>query len=86
MSLMSESLNGYSIIDAYDHFERLIYLNYEKIQYNVDFVFNFRSTNIWLSVILQTIGATIVFATAILALATMNTKRQLSSGMVGLLI
>lgn len=30
MSLMSESLNGYSIIDAYDHFERFIYLNYEK--------------------------------------------------------
>ncbi|CAI4890773.1 CLL_collapsed_G0035170.mRNA.1.CDS.1 [Saccharomyces cerevisiae] len=86
MSLMSESLNGYSIIDAYDHFERFIYLNYEKIQYNVDFVFNFRSTNRWLSVRLQTIGATIVLATAILALATMNTKRQLSSGMVGLLM
>ena len=86
MSLMSESLNGYSIIDAYDHFERFIYLNYEKIQYNIDFVFNFRSTNRWLSVRLQTIGATIVLATAMLTLATMNTKKQLSSGMVGLLM
>ncbi|CAI4045668.1 hypothetical protein SKDZ_12G0420 [Saccharomyces kudriavzevii ZP591] len=86
MSLMSESLNGYSIIDAYDHFERFIYLNYEKIQYNIDFVFNFRSTNRWLSVRLQTIGATIVLATAMLALTTMNTKKQLSSGMVGLLM
>ncbi|CAI4047150.1 hypothetical protein SUVZ_12G0420 [Saccharomyces uvarum] len=86
MSLMSESLNGYSIIDAYNHYERFIYLNYDKIQSNIDLVFNFRSINRWLSVRLQTIGATIVLATALLALATINTKNQLSSGMVGLLM
>ncbi|CCE63528.1 hypothetical protein TPHA_0F00410 [Tetrapisispora phaffii CBS 4417] len=86
MSLISETLGGFSVINAFDHTSRFNFFNFETVQYNIDCVFQFRSTNRWLSVRLQTIGNLIILATGLLSFATLGTKKQLSSGMVGLLM
>ncbi|KAL3231715.1 hypothetical protein RNJ44_00250 [Nakaseomyces bracarensis] len=86
MSLMGESLSGHYTISAYEQIERFYHLNYEKIQFSINCFFNYRSSNRWLSVRLQSIGALIVLITGLLALSTLGTKKQLSSGMVGLLM
>lgn len=86
MSLLSETLGGHLVINAYKHLQRFTYLNNESIQFNINCMFNFRSTNRWLSMRLQTIGAVLVLLTALLSLSTINTDKALSSGMVGLLM
>lgn len=86
LSLMSETLAGNITIAAYGHIPRFEFLNFERVQYNINCFFAYRSSNRWLSIRLQVIGAAIVLATAILALATAGTRRQLSAGMVGLLM
>lgn len=86
MSLMGESLSGHFTISAYEQIERFCHLNYEKIQFSINCFFNYRSSNRWLSVRLQSIGALIVLFTGLLALSTLGTKNQLSSGLVGLLM
>lgn len=86
MSLLSETLNGHSVINAYNHTKRFYSSNIHKVQYNIESIFTMRSTNRWLSIRLQTIGAAIVLITALLSLKTIGSDRQLSSGMVGLLM
>ncbi|EDO16987.1 hypothetical protein Kpol_1041p45, partial [Vanderwaltozyma polyspora DSM 70294] len=86
MSLISETLAGYLVINAYNHAKRFSYFNFESVQFNIDCLFNFRSTNRWLSVRLQAIGALIVLATGLLSLSTIGTSKQLTAGMVGLLM
>lgn len=86
MSLVSESLGGHEVINAFKHFERFNFINYENVQYSINCNFNLRSTNRWLSVRLLTIGAFVVLVTALLALSTINTDKRLSAGMVGLLM
>lgn len=86
MSLFSETLGGHAVINAFKHFDRFDFINFNNVQFNINCSFNFRSTNRWLSVRLQTIGAFIVLATALLALSTINSERRLSPGMVGLLM
>lgn len=86
MSLFSESLGGYAVINAFKHFDRFDFINFKNVQFNINCHFNFRSTNRWLSVRLQTIGAFIVLATALLALSTISSDKRLSPGMVGLLM
>ena len=86
MSLVSETLSGYLVINAYDHSERFNYFNFENVQFNINCLFHFRSTNRWLSIRLQSIGAFIVLITGLLALVTIGTQKQLGPGMVGLLM
>lgn len=86
MSLMSESLGGKAVIGAYNQYNMFIHYNQERIQNNIDCVFTYRSTNRWLSIRLQAIGAFIILCTALLILSTINTERQLGTGMVGLLM
>ncbi|KAG0655558.1 hypothetical protein C6P45_002974 [Maudiozyma exigua] len=86
MSLMSETLGGRSVIAAYDQNNMFIHYNQERVQNNIDCVFTYRSTNRWLSIRLQAIGAFIILCTALLTLSTINTDKQLGTGMVGLLM
>lgn len=86
MSLFSETLGGHAVINAFKHFDRFDFINFNNVQFNINCSFNFRSTNRWLSVRLQTIGAFIVLATALLGLSTINSEKRLSPGMVGLLM
>lgn len=86
MSLMGESLGGYAVINAFKHFDRFDFINYSNVQFNINCNFNLRSTNRWLSIRLQTIGAFIVLTTALLALSTIDSRQKLSAGMVGLLM
>ena len=86
MSLMSETLGGRSVIAAYDQNNMFIHYNQERVQNNIDCVFTYRSTNRWLSIRLQAIGAFIILCTALLTLSTINTEKQLGTGMVGLLM
>lgn len=86
MSLLSETLAGHTVINAYKHLDRFDYLNFENVQFNIDCMFNFRSTNRWLSVRLESIGAFLVLTTALLSLATLGTSHPISSGMIGLLM
>lgn len=86
MSLMSETLGGKSVISAYDQFNMFIHFNQQRIQNNIDCVFTYRSTNRWLTIRLQAIGACTILGTALLSLSTLNTNRQLGTGMVGLLM
>lgn len=86
MSLMSETLGGRSVIAAYDQNNMFIHYNQERVQNNIDCVFTYRSTNRWLSIRLQAIGAFIILCTALLTLSTINTDNQLGTGMVGLLM
>lgn len=86
MSLLSESLNGHSVLNAYNQLERFKFLNYENIQFSINCMFIFRSINRWLSIRLQTIGSLIVLATAFMSLNTLRTNKAMTSGMVGLLM
>lgn len=86
MSLMGESLSGHFTISAYEQIRRFSHLNYERIQFSINCFFNYRSSNRWLSVRLQSIGALIVLSTGLLALSSLGTDHQLSSGLVGLLM
>ncbi|SCV00594.1 LAMI_0G06084g1_1 [Lachancea mirantina] len=86
MSTLSETLAGHTVINAYDHFRRFEYLNFENVQFNINCVYNFRSTNRWLSVRLESIGAFIILSTALLSLATITTSRPMTAGLVGLLM
>lgn len=86
MSLMSETLGGKNVISAYDQFYMFIHFNQQRIQNNIDCVFTYRSTNRWLTIRLQAIGAFTILGTALLSLSTVNTDRQLGTGMVGLLM
>ncbi|SCU78688.1 LAME_0A05358g1_1 [Lachancea meyersii CBS 8951] len=86
MSMLSETLAGHMVIDAFDHFERFDYFNLQNIQFNVNCVFNFRSTNRWLSVRLEAIGAFMILTVAVLSLSTTTGDNPLSAGMVGLLM
>ncbi|SMN22850.1 similar to Saccharomyces cerevisiae YLL015W BPT1 ABC type transmembrane transporter of MRP/CFTR family [Maudiozyma saulgeensis] len=86
MSLMSETLGGRSVIAAYDQNNLFIHYNQERVQNNVDCVFTYRSTNRWLSIRLQAIGAFVILCTALLTLSTINTENQLGTGMVGLMM
>lgn len=86
MSLLSETLGGHVVINAYKHANIFNYYNFENIQTNINFIFNFRSTNRWLSMRLQTIGAVIVLITSLMALASLGTSNPISAGLIGLLM
>ncbi|SCU83099.1 LADA_0C09604g1_1 [Lachancea dasiensis] len=86
MSMLSETLSGHMVIEAFDHNDRFGYFNLQNIQFNINCVFNFRSTNRWLSVRLESIGALMILTVAVLSLATTSSQKPLSSGMVGLLM
>lgn len=86
MSLFSETLGGHMVITAFRHSERFHFLNFNKTQFQIDAQFNLRSTNRWLSIRLQTIGGAMVLITALLTLATVGTKKQMTAGLVGLLM
>lgn len=86
MSVLSESLVGESVINAFDQYDRFNYFNFENIQFNVNCVFNFRSTNRWLTVRLEIVGATIVLFTAVFCCFSTMTEHPISAGMVGLLM
>lgn len=86
MSMLSETLAGHMVINAFNHFSRFDYLNIEAVQFNINCVFNFRSTNRWLSIRLESIGALMILTTALLSLATTTGDKALSTGMVGLLM
>ncbi|SCU90307.1 LANO_0D08284g1_1 [Lachancea nothofagi CBS 11611] len=86
MSMLSETLAGHMVIDAFDHFERFDYLNLQNVQFNINCVFNFRSTNRWLSIRLESIGAFMILTVGLLSLATMAGDKALTAGMVGLLM
>ncbi|GAV56396.1 hypothetical protein ZYGR_0BB01740 [Zygosaccharomyces rouxii] len=86
MSLFSETLGGHMVITAFRHSERFHFLNFNKTQFQIDAQFNLRSTNRWLSIRLQTIGGAMVLITALLTLATIGTKKQMTAGLVGLLM
>lgn len=86
MSVLSESLVGESVINAFDQYDRFNYFNYENIQFNVNCVFNFRSTNRWLTVRLEIVGATIVLFTAVYCCISTGSNKPISAGMVGLLM
>ncbi|CAI8509524.1 unnamed protein product [Hanseniaspora opuntiae] len=86
MSVLSESLVGESVINAFDQYDRFNYFNFENIQFNVNCVFNFRSTNRWLTVRLEIVGATIVLFTAVFCCISSNRANPISAGMVGLLM
>lgn len=86
MSLLGETLQGKVVIDAYNHFKMFKFLNINSVQSNVDCSFAYRSTNRWLTIRLETIGAAIVLCTAIMGIATVNTKNAISTGMIGLLM
>ncbi|XBW38433.1 hypothetical protein QEN19_004021 [Hanseniaspora menglaensis] len=86
MSVLSESLVGEAVIGAFDQYDRFNYFNYENIQFNVNCVFNFRSTNRWLSVRLEMVGALIILFTASFCCFSVVSGNPISSGMVGLLM
>ncbi|CCK72352.1 ATP-binding cassette bilirubin transporter BPT1 KNAG_0J02730 [Huiozyma naganishii CBS 8797] len=86
MSLVGESLGGLAVIRAYKHFSMFKYLNNERVQFNINCVFDYRSTNRWLSIRLQTIGALMVLITGMLSLSTISSSKPLTAGMVGLLM
>lgn len=86
MSLMSETLIGYMVINAYHQVDRFNFYNFQNIQNNIDFIFNFRSTNRWLSMRLQSIGALAVLIASLLALLSLRTEHPMGPGMIGLLM
>ncbi|CCF59911.1 hypothetical protein KAFR_0I01300 [Kazachstania africana CBS 2517] len=86
ISLMSETLGGQMVISAYNHSKMFKFMNIERVQYNLNVLFTFRSTNRWLSIRLQSIGAFIILCTGLLALTTLRTSSPIGSGLIGLLM
>lgn len=86
IALIGETITGLPVVKAYQHYALFSYKNNDRIQFNINCIFNYRSTNRWLSIRLQTIGAITILATALLSLLTLRTDSPLSAGMVGLLM
>ncbi|OEJ88398.1 Bile pigment transporter 1 [Hanseniaspora osmophila] len=86
MSGLSETLVGSTVINAFQHFDRFNFINFESVQFNINCVFNVRSTNRWLSVRLQIIGGLIILFTSVAACASINTSHPISAGLIGLLM
>ncbi|OBA28422.1 hypothetical protein HANVADRAFT_30090 [Hanseniaspora valbyensis NRRL Y-1626] len=86
MSVLSESLVGEAVIGAFNQYDRFNYFNFENIQFNCNCVFNFRSTNRWLSVRLEIVGGLIILFTATFCCLSISSPHPISSGMVGLLM
>lgn len=86
MSLLGETLGGYVVINAYNHADIFNYYHFQNVQTNVNFIFNFRSTNRWLSMRLETMGAFIILITSLMALGTLGTTHPISAGLIGLLM
>lgn len=86
IALIGETITGVSVIKAFKHYDLFNFKNNDKVQFNINCLFNYRSTNRWLSIRLQTIGAITILITALLALLTLRSTKPLSAGMVGLLM
>ena len=86
IALIGETITGVSVVKAFKHYNLFNFKNNYKVQFNINCLFNYRSTNRWLTIRLQTIGAITILITALLALLTLRTANPLSAGMVGLLM
>lgn len=84
-SHFQESLNGVSTIRAFDQIDRFKHMNENSIDIHIKVLYLFRSTNKWLSVRLQSLGALIVLTT-VGAIVFGATKNAFSPGMIGIML
>ena len=80
---LQESISGVDTLKAYDQQERFIYKNTDYIDKLIKVSYSNNNCNRWLSMRLQAISATIIYATTLFIWATVGTKRQLTPGLVG---
>lgn len=78
-----ESLNGVSIIRAYDQQERFKFLNQARIDRNMRAFHPSINANRWLAVRLEFLGSLIILGASGLAIFSLRTS-QISAGLVGL--
>ncbi|CUM64892.1 uncharacterized protein PRCAT00002510001 [Priceomyces carsonii] len=82
-SHLQESINGVEVIRAFGQEERFMHKN----TYNIDMRNKVLNINCccsrWLSIRLQTISSIIVFSTALLSLASLGSKHEIGSAMLG---
>ena len=81
-----ETLGGVSTIRAYKQETRFIYTNESRIDGNQKAYYPSISSNRWLAVRLEFIGALIVFGSAIFAVVSVITKSGVSASVIGLAI
>lgn len=81
-----ESLGGVSSIRAYKQEDRFIISNEDKLDVNQRAYYASISSNRWLAVRLELIGAIIVFGSGIFAVVSIYVQGHVSASVVGLAI
>ncbi|KAL6934215.1 hypothetical protein ACO0OL_002755 [Hanseniaspora opuntiae] len=74
---LEELINGMDVIKKYQQVDRFNYFNSENMQFNVDILWSFRSTNRWVSVRLQSGSALVVLFITIFAIIKKDAKASL---------
>lgn len=74
---LEELINGMDVIKKYQQLDRFNYFNSENMQFNVDILWSFRSTNRWVSVRLQSGSALVVLFITIFAIIKKDAKASL---------
>lgn len=65
---LDELINGIDVIKSFQQTERFNFFNYENIQFNIDLMWTFRSTNRWIAIRLQSGSALVVLFISIFAI------------------
>ncbi|KAH9270061.1 hypothetical protein BASA83_007891 [Batrachochytrium salamandrivorans] len=81
-----ETLNGVSSIRAYKQELRFIDTNEERLDYNQRAFYPSVSSNRWLAVRLEFIGALIVFGSALFSVVAIYFKSSITAGTIGLML
>ncbi|KAK6098443.1 hypothetical protein MT418_002471 [Batrachochytrium dendrobatidis] len=85
-SHFQETLNGVSSIRAYKQELRFIDMNEERLDYNQRAFYPSVSSNRWLAVRLEFIGALIVFGSALFGVMAIYFHTSISAGTIGLML
>lgn len=74
---LEELINGVDVIKNYQQVERFNFFNSENMQFNVDIMWSFRSTNRWVAIRLQSGSALVVLFITIFAIVKKDAKASL---------
>lgn len=74
---MEELINGVDFVKNYQQVKRFNYFNYENVQFNIDLMWSFRSTNRWIAIRLQSGSALVILFITIFAIIKNDIKASL---------
>lgn len=86
LSHIQESINGSSTIRAYNQVDRFVFKGTKNVDNLTSVSFLNQCCNVWLSVRLESLSATILLFSSLMAIGTLYTKSPLSPALIGFVL